>query len=82
MGSADDYIIFFSIFAQLVPPSIIIYSSIVSRFMRELEKLKRLADYSSMDSTGLKSVLHSVGPELTVYTYPMLKAGVDSDSIR
>jgi len=50
--------------------------------MREIHNLKRLADYSSRDSTNLNSFLQSVGSEFSVYTYSMLYAGVDRDSIR
>uniref|UniRef100_A0A2S2PBG3 Sterile alpha and TIR motif-containing protein 1 n=1 Tax=Schizaphis graminum TaxID=13262 RepID=A0A2S2PBG3_SCHGA len=52
------------------------------RIMRELNNLKQSADYSSIDSTGLNSVLKSINSEYSVYTYPMLKAGVNVDSIR
>lgn len=52
------------------------------RFMREINNLKRLADYSSKDSTNLNSFLQSIGPEFSVYTYSMLNASVDRDSIR
>uniref|UniRef100_A0A2S2NWH4 ADP-ribosyl cyclase/cyclic ADP-ribose hydrolase n=1 Tax=Schizaphis graminum TaxID=13262 RepID=A0A2S2NWH4_SCHGA len=52
------------------------------RFMREIHNLKRLADYSSRDTTNLNSFLQSIGPEFSVYTYSMLNAGVDRDSIR
>lgn len=50
--------------------------------MREIQNLKRLADYSSRDSTNLNSFLQSIGPEFSIYTYSMLNAGVDKDSIR
>lgn len=50
--------------------------------MREINNLKRLADYSSKDSTNLNSFLQSIGPEFSVYTYSMLNASVDRDSIR
>jgi len=50
--------------------------------MREIHNLKRLADYSSRDSTNLNSFLQSIGSEFSVYTYSMLNAGVDKDSIR
>lgn len=52
------------------------------RFMREIQNLKRLADYSSRDSTNLNSFLQSIGPEFSMYTYSMLNAGVDKESIR
>lgn len=50
--------------------------------MREIHNLKRLADYSSRDTTNLNSFLQSIGSEFSVYTYSMLNAGVDKDSIR
>ncbi|XP_026813877.1 sterile alpha and TIR motif-containing protein 1-like [Rhopalosiphum maidis] len=52
------------------------------RIMRELNNLKQSADYSSIDSTGLNSVLKSINSEYSVYTYPMLNAGVNVDSLR
>ncbi|XP_050531606.1 NAD(+) hydrolase sarm1 isoform X2 [Daktulosphaira vitifoliae] len=52
------------------------------RFMREIQNLKRLADYSSRDSTNLNSFLQTIGPEFSIYTYSMLNAGVDKESIR
>lgn len=50
--------------------------------MREIHNLKRLADYSSRDTTNLNAFLQSIGSEFSVYTYAMLNAGVDKDSIR
>lgn len=50
--------------------------------MRELHKLKQLTDYSCIDPTNLNSFLQSIGPEFSVYTYCMLNAGFDSESIR
>lgn len=50
--------------------------------MREILSLKLLADYSSKDSTNLNSFLQSIGSEFSMYTYSMLNAGVDKDSIR
>ncbi|XP_060881158.1 NAD(+) hydrolase sarm1-like [Metopolophium dirhodum] len=52
------------------------------RFMRELHKLKQLADYSCIDPTNLNSFLQSIGPEFSVYTYSILNAGIDCESIR
>ncbi|XP_025192617.1 sterile alpha and TIR motif-containing protein 1-like [Melanaphis sacchari] len=52
------------------------------RFMRELDNLKQSADYSSKDSTGLQSFLMSIGSKYTMYTYPMLNAGVNRNTIR
>ncbi|XP_060840962.1 NAD(+) hydrolase sarm1-like isoform X2 [Rhopalosiphum padi] len=59
-----------------------LYNGIMrKRFTRELHKLKQLADYSCKDPTNLNSFLQSIGPEFSVYTYSMLNAGIDYDSI-
>lgn len=55
---------------------------IFSRFVRELNNLKQSADYSSIDTTDLNSFLKSINLEYSVYTYPMLIAGVTRDSMR
>ena len=47
------------------------------RFMRELNNLKRMADYASCDPTSLNGFLSTLGHEFSVYTYEMLKAGID-----
>ncbi|XP_072944449.1 NAD(+) hydrolase sarm1 isoform X3 [Epargyreus clarus] len=52
------------------------------RFTRELQQLKKMADYSSRDTGSLNEFLQSIGPEYTIYTYSMLNAGVDKESIR
>lgn len=52
------------------------------RFTRELQNLKKMADYSSRDSGNLNHFLQSVGQEFSIYTYSMLNAGVDRDSIK
>ncbi|XP_011684352.1 PREDICTED: sterile alpha and TIR motif-containing protein 1 isoform X3 [Wasmannia auropunctata] len=52
------------------------------RFARELQNLKKMADYSSRDTGNLNSFLQSIGQEFSIYTYSMLNAGVDKDSIR
>ncbi|XP_020710386.1 NAD(+) hydrolase sarm1 [Athalia rosae] len=52
------------------------------RFTRELQNLKKMADYSSRDPTNLNSFLEEIGQEFSIYTYGMLNAGVDKDSIR
>lgn len=52
------------------------------RFTRELQQLKKMADYSSRDTGSLNDFLQSIGPEYTIYTYAMLNAGVDKESIR
>lgn len=52
------------------------------RFTRELQNLKKMADYSSRDTGNLNTFLQNIGPEYSIYTYSMLNAGVDKDSIR
>ncbi|XP_023727069.1 sterile alpha and TIR motif-containing protein 1 isoform X3 [Cryptotermes secundus] len=52
------------------------------RFTRELQNLKKMADYSSRDTGNLNSFLLGLGAEFSIYTYSMLNAGVDKDSIR
>ncbi|XP_026495370.2 NAD(+) hydrolase sarm1 isoform X2 [Vanessa tameamea] len=52
------------------------------RFTRELQQLKKMADYSSRDTGSLNEFLQGIGPEYTIYTYSMLNAGVDKESIR
>ncbi|XP_025192637.1 sterile alpha and TIR motif-containing protein 1-like [Melanaphis sacchari] len=52
------------------------------RIMRELYNLKKSADYSDVDPTGLNSVLKSINSEYSVYTYPMFNAGIDKDSMK
>jgi len=44
--------------------------------MRELDKLRQAADYTSCDGSGLAGWLGDLMPELRRYTYQMLKAGV------
>jgi hypothetical protein len=51
------------------------------RFERELQNLKKMADYSSRDSSNLNNFLLNIGPEYSIYTYSMLNAGVDKDSL-
>ncbi|XP_050097994.1 NAD(+) hydrolase sarm1 isoform X3 [Anopheles aquasalis] len=52
------------------------------RFERELQNLKKMADYSSRDPDGIHSFLNRIGPEYTIYTYSLLNAGVDLESLR
>ncbi|CAG2104817.1 unnamed protein product [Medioppia subpectinata] len=52
------------------------------RFLRELEKLKRICDYSSCDATNLNDILNTLGPEFSKYTYSMIQSGVDHNSLR
>ncbi|KAG1686944.1 Sterile alpha and TIR motif-containing protein 1 [Nymphon striatum] len=51
------------------------------RFMRELNLLKIMADYSSCDSENIHSTLHGIHPELCRYTYNMIKSNVSSEMI-
>ena len=46
------------------------------RFLRELQNLKKMADYANVDPTNLNEFLQSLGNEYSVYTYDMLMAGV------
>ncbi|XP_011564296.2 NAD(+) hydrolase sarm1 isoform X3 [Plutella xylostella] len=52
------------------------------RFTRELQQLKKMADYSSRDTSSLNEFLQAIGPEYTIYTYSMLNGGVDKESFR
>lgn len=52
------------------------------RFKRELENLKKMADYSSKDAANIYNFLQSLGLEYTIYTYSMINAGVDKMSLR
>ncbi|KAK0174785.1 hypothetical protein PV327_010515 [Microctonus hyperodae] len=52
------------------------------RFTRELQNLKKMADYSSRDTGNLNSFLQQIGQEFSIYTYSMLNAGIDKDSIK
>ncbi|CAM1301648.1 SARM1 (predicted) [Pycnogonum litorale] len=49
------------------------------RFMRELNQLKIMADYSSCDSENLHEILQNINPELCRYTYNMIKSNVSND---
>lgn len=52
------------------------------RFLRELKKLKHLADYSSCDSTRINDFLVEMDKEFAEYTYKMLQAGVQKEMLR
>ncbi|ESO97457.1 hypothetical protein LOTGIDRAFT_114826 [Lottia gigantea] len=52
-------------------------SVVRKRFMRELKSLKITADYSSCDPTSLDNWLMKLSPDLSQYTYHMLRQGVD-----
>lgn len=41
-----------------------------------------MADYSSRDVTNLNDLLLHIGPEYAIYTYSMLNAGVDRETLR
>nr|CAI5841076.1 unnamed protein product [Callosobruchus analis] len=47
------------------------------RFTRELQKLKKMADYTSRDTANINNFLQSLGPEFSIYTYSLLNAGVE-----
>ncbi|XP_065209042.1 NAD(+) hydrolase sarm1-like [Planococcus citri] len=52
------------------------------RFIRELQNLKKIADYGSHDQDDLNEFLRRINPDFTIYTYGMLIAGVNKTSIR
>ncbi|XP_063841953.1 NAD(+) hydrolase sarm1-like isoform X8 [Scylla paramamosain] len=52
------------------------------RFLRELRKLKLIADYSSCDLTRLNDFLVEIDKEYAEYTYKMLSAGVTKEWLR
>lgn len=52
------------------------------RFERELQNLKKMADYSSKDTSSIHSFLANIGPEFIQYTYAMINAGVDQNSLK
>ncbi|KAJ8940838.1 hypothetical protein NQ318_005284 [Aromia moschata] len=53
------------------------------RFTRELQKLKKMADYTSRDTANINNFLQALGPEFSIYTYSLLNAGVETkDSLR
>ncbi|KAK3603295.1 hypothetical protein CHS0354_007626 [Potamilus streckersoni] len=49
------------------------------RFLRELINLKVTADYSSYDPTSIDPWLMGILPELSQYTYQMLRNGMDRE---
>jgi len=51
------------------------------RFLRELLNLKRIADYSSVDKSGLHSLFSSSGHDFVQYIYPMIQLGVTKENI-
>ncbi|XP_053953709.1 NAD(+) hydrolase sarm1 isoform X9 [Anastrepha ludens] len=54
---------------------------LLKRFERELQNLKRMADYSSKDTAKMHQFLAEIGPEYGTYTYAMLHAGIDRNSL-
>ncbi|XP_067136354.1 NAD(+) hydrolase sarm1-like isoform X1 [Centruroides vittatus] len=52
------------------------------RFLRELNRLKQMADYTSCDTTNLNQLLQGFGQEFSQYTYQMLHCGVQKDTLR
>lgn len=51
------------------------------RFMRELAHLKIITDYSSCDSSNLAEILEDLGEIYLQYTYSMVNAGIDLDTL-
>uniref|UniRef100_A0A915KQI0 SAM domain-containing protein n=1 Tax=Romanomermis culicivorax TaxID=13658 RepID=A0A915KQI0_ROMCU len=52
------------------------------RFMRELDNLKVNADYNTIDPTAFDIWLTNIQPQLSIYTYCMLKKGLDRKTVR
>lgn len=52
------------------------------RFIRELDRLKQIADYSCCDTTHLHEFLLGLAPDYSIYTYPMLMCGIDRNHLR
>lgn len=52
------------------------------RFMRELDYLKIMTDYSAKDVSRVSNFLKSIGPDFPIYTYPMINAGIDMEIIK
>jgi len=50
---------------------------LLNRFERELQNLKRMADYSSKDTAKMHQFLAEIGTDYCTYTYAMLNAGID-----
>ncbi|CAH0554540.1 unnamed protein product [Brassicogethes aeneus] len=50
----------------------------IKRFTRELQKLKKMADYTSKDAANINSILQSMGVQFSIYTYNFLNAGVET----
>ncbi|KRG06117.1 uncharacterized protein Dmoj_GI13152, isoform F [Drosophila mojavensis] len=54
---------------------------LLKRFERELQNLKRMADYSSKDTAKMHQFLAEIGPDYCTYTYAMLNAGIDKNTL-
>lgn len=52
------------------------------RFKRELDHLKKKADYRSLGDTTILKLLESIGPDFIMYTYAMMAAGIDKESLK
>ncbi|XP_055385497.1 NAD(+) hydrolase sarm1 isoform X2 [Condylostylus longicornis] len=52
------------------------------RFLRELQNLMKMADYSSKDAAKIHNFLVTIGAEYCTYTYAMLNAGVDRETLK
>ena len=52
------------------------------RFLRELNSLKRSADYQSCDPSKLADWLKQIGSEFTQYSYQLVTRGVDKATLR
>lgn len=50
--------------------------------MRDLKHLKKMADYSSCDSSSLNDFLNSIHPDYCAYTYTLINNHVDKDTLR
>lgn len=69
--------------AVLRVPSKTMNNNLISfRFTRELQNLKKMADYSSKDTTNLNGLLQNIAAEFSIYTYSLLNVGVDRDTLR
>ncbi|CAH1155821.1 unnamed protein product [Phaedon cochleariae] len=47
------------------------------RFTRELQQLKKMADYTSKDPANINNFLQTLGAEFCIYTYSFLNAGLE-----
>lgn len=52
------------------------------RFTRDLKHLKKMADYSSCDSSNLNEFLSAIHPDFCAYTYTLINNHVDKDTLR